>query len=269
MGIPTHSAVNRLVLIAFGFLMACSGPANSEPSLEQGAYSGQAAFSIVYDSFARFIYTENGEAKGLYVDIITEVLENRLGVPVEFIWQPWQRAQFSVKRGVADGMITLATPLRRRYSEATEAPVAISPVGLFTAADHPQLDQMKTISSIQDLGDYRILTYLGDGWAQQYLAGLAVDFDGKDVQAVFRKLEWGRGDVFPQIEDVTQHYISRLDYGDVIVQVPGVRLGHIEFRLMISKQSPFMALLPEIDSTLQHMWQDGTIEQMENKYGYE
>jgi len=262
--IPMRMRVNRLFLVAYvAVLLAVSGPAESELSPDSEV------LTIVYDSFARFIFTENGKAEGLYVDIITEALERRLDVPVEFIWQPWQRAQFSVERGDADAMITLVTPLRSRYSEAGEVPVAISPVGLFTAAGHPDLERMKQIRSLQDLAGYRILTYLGDGWAQQYLAGLSVDFDGKDFEAVFRKLEWGRGDVFLQIEDVTRHYISALGYEDVIVQVPGVVLGNVKFSLMISKQSPFVELLPRIDSTLREMWEDGTIKQIEEKYGYE
>ena len=251
---------NRLITAGFSVLIAIFGLSASASA------SDEARFSIVYDSFARFIYTEDGQPQGLYVDIMTEALENRLGVPVDFIRQPWQRAQFSVESGSEDAMITLATPERLAYAAASEEPVTESRIGLFTAADHPRLEQMKGITSLQELSDYRILTYLGDGWARQFLSGLTVDFDGKDLEAILTKLIWGRGDVFVQIEDVTRHYIAELEYSDAIVQVPGVRLGEIRFRLMISKASPFVSLLPRIDPTLREMRQDGTMARLAQKH---
>jgi polar amino acid transport system substrate-binding protein len=251
---------NRLITVGFSVLMAIFG------SSAIASASDEARFSIVYDSFARFIYTENGQPQGLYVDIMTEAIESRLGVPVDFIRQPWQRGEFSVENGSEDAMITLATPDRLAYAAASEEPVAESRIGLFTAADHPRFEEMKGITSLEELSDFRILTYLGDGWARQFLSGLDVDFDGKDLDAILKKLMWGRGDVFVQIEDVTRHYIAELEYSDEIVQVPGVRLGEIRFRLLISKASPFVSLLPRIDATLREMRQDGTMDQLKQKY---
>lgn len=231
-----------------------------------GSIAERPALSIVYDSFARFIHTEDGRARGLYVDIVSEALEKRLEVPVQFVAQPWQRAQFSVQEGLHDAMVTVATPDRLVYASAGEVPLAVSRIGLFTVRDHPELEQMKAIENLEDLGLYRILTYLGDGWAEEFLDGFAVDYDGRDFETVFRKLELGRGDVFPQIEDVTRHYIAELNREGLIVQVPGVELGNIEFRLMIGRQSPYLSLLPQIDAALREMQKDGTLERLEAEY---
>lgn len=224
--------------------------------------------SIVYDSYAEFIFTENGEAKGYFVDVLTEALVRRLGVPVKFVMQPWQRAQFSVEKGTEDAMVTVVTPARLLYASAGEVPIAVSAVAVFTAVNHPRFEDMKRIDSVEDLGDYRILTYLGDGWAKENLAGLGVDFGGKDLESVLRKLKWGRGDVFPQTEDVTLYYIDELGYESSIVPVPGVNLGHIQFHLMIGKDSPFLELLPKIDQTLREMKSDGFLERFKEPYKY-
>lgn len=226
------------------------------------------AFTIAYDSYAEFIFTENGEAKGYFVDVLTEALERRLGVPVKFVLQPWQRAQFSVEKGTKDAMVTVATPARLLYASASDVPIAVSAVGVFTAVDHPRFEQMKQIHAVEDLGDYRILTYLGDGWAKENLAGLDVDFGGKDLVSVFKKLQWGRGDVFPQTEDVTRHYVDELGYGAAIIRVPGVSLGHIQFHLMIGQSSPFLELLPQINQTLREMKSDGNLERLKAPYRY-
>lgn len=254
---------NRLLAPGFLMLLAISSPVLGASPREQQS------FSVVYDSFAQYIDMEDGQAEGLYVDVITEALEIRLDTPVEFIWQPWQRAQFSVQNGLVDAMITVATDARLDYSEAGNVPVALSRIRLFTVAGHPRFEQMKQITTVQDLRGYRILTYLGDGWARQFLSDLKVDYGSNDLESVFRKLVWGRGDIFPQIGEVARHYISELGYEDSIVEVPDVELGHVEFRLLISKQSPFVKMLPEIDAALQDMWQDGTMERFGEKYGHD
>jgi polar amino acid transport system substrate-binding protein len=254
---------NRLPVLGLPILIIAFGPVQAEQLPDRQS------FSVVYDSFAQFIDRGNGGATGLYVDIITEAVENRLNTPLEFIWQPWQRAQFSAKNGIVDAMITVATDARLDYSEAGNVPVALSRIRLFTTAGHPRFERMRKIETLQDLQNYRILTYLGDGWARQFLSELEVDYGSNDLENVFRKLAWGRGDIFPQIGDVTRHYISELDFEDTIVEVTGVELGHIEFRLMISKQSPFLKMLPDIDAALQDMWQDGTMERLAGKYGYD
>ncbi|TGN39227.1 transporter substrate-binding domain-containing protein [Marinobacter confluentis] len=123
---------DRLIMLALAaFLLSHAG------LMTAAAKPDQPALSIVYDSFARFIYTEDGQARGLYVDIMNEALGARLDVPVDFVWEPWQRAQFSVESGSSDAMITFSTPTRRAYADAGEVPVAFSPVGLFTVAGRP------------------------------------------------------------------------------------------------------------------------------------
>ena len=229
--------------------------------------SETATLSIVYDTFAPYIDNVNDKAEGLYVDVLTEALENRLGVPVRFEWQPWSRAQFSVEKGYADAMVTVVTPARLAYAETSKEPVAASETVLFTRADHPRFEQMKEIRSRRDLGDYRILTYLGDGWAKEFLSEFEVDFGARDFSHVLEKLERGRGDLFLQGRKVVQHYISELQQDVPIVQVPGVELDRIEFHLLIGKSSPFLPLLPRIDQVLREMRTDGTIEDIRKKHG--
>ncbi len=252
----------RLLVMVFLCLLTGPGVAGAESRDER-------SLIIAYDSFAQYIYTEYGRAAGLYVDVLTEAIEKRLGVPVEFVWEPWQRAQYSVEEGMADAMVTVVTPERLSYSKPADVPVIRSVVGAFTRTGHPRFKQMTNIDSIEDLQGFSVLTYLGDGWAEKALSDVEVDFDGRDIEAIFKKLEWGRGDLFPQTVAVTQHYIDSLNYEDAIVQVPGVNLGHLEFKLMIGKKSPYLDLLPEINKTLDDMNSDGSLARIKQSYGYD
>ncbi|MDI9246344.1 transporter substrate-binding domain-containing protein [Marinobacter sp. CHS3-4] len=224
------------------------------------------SLTIVYDSFAQFIHTKEDEPTGLFVDVLNEALEERMGVSVQFIWQPWQRAQYSVETGQADGMVTVATPERLDYSRAVDTPIAHSSVAVFTSKGHPRMPEIREIETVADLEGFQLLTYLGDGWAKEKLGDIDVDFGGKDIEAIFKKLRWGRGDLFLQSRDVTEYYIEELGYEDAIVRVPGVEFGHIEFHLMIGKASPFLPLLPELDKRLREMREDGTNHRLQQSY---
>lgn len=224
--------------------------------------------TIVYDSFANFIYTRDGQPRGLYVDILTEAVQRRLGTPVEFVWMPWQRAQHSVAEGKADAMVTLATPGRQAYAEASRVPVAVAKIAAFTRFDHPQFRQMRKIKSVKDLEDYQMLTYLGDGWAETNLAGQDVDYGANDLKTVLEKLTRGRGDLFLQVEGAARYYRDKLGYSDTVAQIPGVYLDRIKFRLLIGKGSPFLPLMSGIDEALKALNEDGTAMRIRKNYGY-
>ena len=51
-----------------------------------------------------FVFEENGEAKGIMVDIIREA-SRRIDLPVEFSLNPWPRAMTQIQTGEADAII--------------------------------------------------------------------------------------------------------------------------------------------------------------------
>ena len=226
----------------------------------------QDSFKVVYDDFEPFIWEEDGATQGLYVDILTELFEKRLGVAVEYKKYPWARAQLSVAEGQADGMVTLLNAARLEYAEATEVPFVESPLGVFTYQDHPRFEAMQRIETLDDLRDYRILTYLADGWATSELQDHDVEYDGHSFSHIFNMLIFRRGDVFPQAEEITQHNINRLRLEDQIVQVPNVVLDTLSFRLLIGKKSPFISLLPKIEEALREMQSDDVLNEFYNRY---
>ncbi|WP_197061167.1 substrate-binding periplasmic protein [Colwellia psychrerythraea] len=222
---------------------------------------------ISHAYFEPYIWSENGISKGIYVDILKEVFEQRMGMSIEFESFPWLRAQRRVQSGKSDGMITLYTPERAEYSSTGTVPIFIETMGLFTYANHPQLAQMKNIQSIDDIKEFQILTYFGDGVSIEKFPGFNVDYGASDLKSALKKLYLKRGDMLIQSKAVTLYNIKKLRLEKSIIQVPGIGFGVLKFKLCISKKSSFIDIIPVFDETLSTLRQDGTIQKIFEKYG--
>ena len=224
------------------------------------------AFTLAYDSFAPFIWAEDGAARGLYVDVLNEALAQRLNIPVEFEQVPWKRAQRSVRVGETDGMVTLPTTARLAYSQASSVALVKVCLGVFTRVGHPCLKAMEQMEKPADLMEFSVLTYLGDGWAENRLRGHEVEFGANDLRQVLRKLTFGRGDVFVQTVPTTLYVIEQMGLQGDVVRVPGVCLDRLAFRLLIGDQSSFQGRLPDINRALREMVEDGTMSAIRERY---
>ncbi len=222
---------------------------------------------ISHAYFEPYIWSENGISKGIYVDILKEVFEKRMGITIEFENFPWLRAQRRVQSGKSDGMITLYTPERAEYTSSGKVPIFIETMGLFTYVNHPRLEQMKNIQSIGDIREFQILTYFGDGVSIERFSGFDVDYGASDLKSVLKKLQLKRGDMLIQSKAVTLYNIKKLRLENSIIQVPGISFGVLEFKLCISKESPYIGIIPVFDETLSTLRQDGTIQKIFEKYG--
>lgn len=222
--------------------------------------------TIVHSFFEPFIWAENGKSKGVYVDVLTEALENRMGISVTFLELPWKRAQASVKRGIYDGFVTLETPERSEYSIACKVPVAVASMGVTTYVGHPRIEEMKRINQVTDLRDYRLIAYLGHGWAERYLKDYSIQFSGKDLATVLAMLDKHRGDMTVEPVEIVSYNIQKLDLKDRVQVVPGVSLSNLEFKLLISKMSRFTKHIDQLESVLLSMKEDGTFDEILNRY---
>ena len=223
-------------------------------------------FKLGYSEYKPFIWEENNRARGIYVDVLTEALENRLGIPVSFTPYPLKRLVQNVKKGVVDGFVDVSTKERLAYCSSGSVPVAVGMVGAFTYRNHPRIEDLADVDTLEELKGYSILTYLGDDWISDYLDGFTIDAEASDLAGVFRKLQYRRGDIILQIEQVAQYNINELGLQNEIVQVPNIALNPVFYQLLVSKKSSYTSILRRLDTVITAMINDGTIDAIYNKY---
>ncbi len=238
----------------WGLLLAASPQAVAVSSLNM----------VYFDDFAPYSWRdEEGKMRGLMVDVMDRVgLE--LGVQVHHEGYPWLRAQKLVRAGQADGFVTVPTRERRAYTRVVEAPVAFSPLTLFTQTGHPALARLNQARALSDLKAFTILDYIGNGWGKENLVGFKVHLTS-NVDNVFKLLAAGRGDLMITDPLVASFKLAQLGLAGTITEVP-LQLELTPLHLCIANSSPFAARVDELTRILARLRQSGELARMEARY---
>lgn len=221
---------------------------------------------VYFEQFEPFSWKENEQMRGIFIDVIDEALTNRLGISVTHEGYPWKRAQAMVQNGEADGMCTIITPERLAYAQGTTIPIITANFKMFTAANHPRLDQLQQVKTLQDLTAFKLVDVLGSGWAEQNLKDMDVHFVAS-YQQVFLLLESGRDDVAIRNDWQTRYMVKKLGFEGKIIALPQPMTPEAQpYSILIGKKSPFAAQIERLNAVLKQMEQDGTLQMIYNKY---
>ncbi|MCP5079618.1 MAG: hypothetical protein GY951_16390, partial [Psychromonas sp.] len=142
---------------------------------------------IAYTNFSPFIWEEDGEAKGIYVEVLKEALEKRMQIPLQFQSLPYKRILTQLETASIDGIVDVSTPELFTLAKHGKVPVAVGMVGAFTHKNNPKLASLNTLDSLAKLKTQRLLSYQNDEWAQHNLNGLNVDYGARNIPYALHK----------------------------------------------------------------------------------
>lgn len=218
---------------------------------------------VYHENYAPRSWDDHGKMKGIIIDIINEVLVNRMHLKVEHKGYPWLRAQLMVKNKLADAFVTVPTPERRAYTSISKQPVLKFEIFVATQPDNPKLEEIRKKSSLKEFQDIRIVDYLGNGWAKRALKGMKV-YWVPEISKVYPFLYSKKADVL-FVSDRGIFDMERFGYKDklLVLNKPIVTLP---FHLCIGKHSRLSAYQDEIDKNLKELWSQGFIKSVHQKY---
>ncbi|MBN2016523.1 MAG: transporter substrate-binding domain-containing protein [Candidatus Cloacimonetes bacterium] len=220
---------------------------------------------FTYLDYPPYCWTDaEGNAHGIYIDIINEVVRDRMGIPVVYQEHSWDVAQKLVQDGEADAFITVPTPERREYTEISNEPLVSDGCVLFTQKDNKRLEEIQKITNLPELKDFTLLDYTGSGWARQHLADFDVEWM-PGIKQVLIELANGKGDIFVQPPILTKYNIKELKLEDKLIEIPN-SLDEIHFYLCVGKNSSFVHILPEFDRIITEMKQNGSLQKIIDSY---
>ncbi|WP_019612871.1 substrate-binding periplasmic protein [Psychromonas ossibalaenae] len=217
-----------------------------------------------FDSYPPYSWNDGGVMKGILVEVAAEALNKRMGIDVVHQGFPWARAQQLVKHRRGDAFITVPTPERQEYtliSKETVLPVTFS---LLVHKENTQLKKIQQIRQLSELEPYKLISYLGNGWAKKNLGEMDI-YWVLTIERVLELMENNRYDVFVEATYAINSYIQRFDHHDKLLSIP-VPFEPVRFHLCIGKNSAYTHLLPEFDATIREMRRDGTLEKIYQKY---
>ncbi len=222
--------------------------------------------TINHGYFKPYVWAEEGEeSQGIYVDIIKEAVEVRMNIPIRFQSYPWKRAQMYVQNGKDDGFITVPTPERLEYSITNQIPIIVEKVAVFTYPSHPERYALEKVQTINDLKAYKIISYLGNGWAKKNLIAHEVDYGSQDLPMSFKKLIRKRGDIIVGSKVVTLYNLKKYNLTHKIIRT-AEKKNQVELKLLIGNKSEYSTILQQLDKILKEMENDGTRDKIMSKY---
>lgn len=225
--------------------------------------------SIAYpDYWPFFSRTENGTMAGIFYDIITTALRDRMDVPVQWDEFPWKRCQWNVRKGRSDAMITVPTAERLEYSSTHRHPFYNKTMNIFTYAGHPEIKQIRKIKTLEDLAGsgLKVITYAGNGWNDEHIRSLDIPVVESHMRkGIWNMLDHKRGDVIIEWPGGAWPDIYKLGLQDKIIQTD-IILESMPFHLLISKESPYIDRLDQFDKIISQMLQNGTIGKIVDRY---
>ncbi|WP_206074741.1 substrate-binding periplasmic protein [Pseudoalteromonas rubra] len=230
--------------------------------------AGQNSFKVVYyDAFPPYSFkTQDGQMTGILVDIVTEVLEKELGLKVVHEGYPWGRAQRMVFNGQADAFVSVPTSARLQYVSASEQPVFVGPINLFTYTTHPDMAALLRVSDTSALSAFNILDYIGNGWAEANLPQRAYKRRLlSNISSALQLLAKKRGDVVVTDRVVAHYFIAKHNLQDVVTELP-TTLDIVPFSLCISHQSPHLGVLEAFSKAVVRFRQQGGEQRILDKY---
>ncbi len=209
-------------------------------------------------------WEENKEMRGILIDIVNEAVRKRMGISVSHDGYPWKRAQYMVRKGEADALITNG-PLREEWAEHGNEVAFMFEQKLYAKAGGSKLDQLKKVKNLEDLRPFELIDERGGGWSKKNLIdnNFKVQLAG-DHETIYRMLARGRADANINSAHLARYIIKKLGLQEQIVEL--ATMESVPFHLVVGKKSPYTKVIPEFDETIRQMKKDGSLQKISDKY---
>ena len=253
----------RLPALALCLALCLGAPALA------GTAPAREPLRMAYLEFKPFHWRDgHGRMQGFFCEIVTEAVERRMGIPVHWVSMPWARCQASVREGKADAMLTVPTPERAEYAQASPEPFYLKQETVFTYAGHPRLEEIRGLARLEDLraAGFTVATYNENGWSKAHVEPLGIPVrTANSLESVWRMLALKRADLVVEWPPAAWPVIRSQGLESAIVQT-GAEMASLPFHLLVGRKSPLVGVLPEFSRTIRAMQEDGTMARILGAY---
>ncbi|MFC4258554.1 substrate-binding periplasmic protein [Marinobacter lacisalsi] len=162
---------------------------------------GQSELTFAFaENSPPYSFTHEEKADGLLPDLVQLVFSFIPDYTAESVVMPWPRAQYNVRLGFTDGLLTYPSKERKEYVIFSAMPLFTQDFGyLVYSADNPNKDLIETASSFADLSGLKVIVEKGSKWEENNIPDYLERVPGRDA-------------------DIRMHLLMRREAGDFLVQ---------------------------------------------------
>lgn len=223
------------------------------------------------DEFAPFSYEENGELKGIDIEILREV-EKIAGYTFDIKLVPWNRLLELTKQGRIDGSFSLFyNEERAKYSIFTKIPLHVSTFSLYTLKE-----KSEDFNKMEDLKGKRIGVnsgfYISKNFEDHAKSKYFILEESENIDKNIKLLVNNRIDLFMSNEYVLKTYIEENNLESSLVKVKNGLLQEVSGAYLVFSKNRQLEdkeiIIEKINKALEELRKNGTIERIEKKYNY-
>jgi len=223
------------------------------PGVSMGSSKLTFAFS---EESPPYSYAVGDKAVGLLPDLVRVAFSFIPGYTTEHSVVPWARAQYNVRHGLADGLLTFPSEARKEYAIFSEKPLFTHDYGyLVYSADNPNRGLIESATSFTDLSGLTVIVERGSRWEEDNIPGYLERVPGGDVKAMMRLLmQREAGDFLVQPAEDARFLAQELGYSEKlrIRKVDFIPNSQIPFHIGVSRQLPSaLDIINQVDSVMQ------------------
>ncbi|WP_396654113.1 substrate-binding periplasmic protein [Metapseudomonas otitidis] len=210
-----------------------------------------------YPVYPPVSWSDGQAVRGLAPQVVKRVLQE-LGYEMQVVvLGNWKRCLMDAASGRVDLVLAYRTGERQQYLAFAEAPVLREEVALFYNRHKPL-----AVKHLADLAGYRGGLLFGESYGTEF--DRFVTRQGRieyvsDSRQNFGKLIRQRIDFIPYERRTGRLFVAGMPGGEAIVDAPEP-LAVDSLRLAVSRRSPLLARLDDIDRILQTLQADGSLQ---------
>ncbi|MDR9425158.1 MAG: transporter substrate-binding domain-containing protein [Marinobacter sp.] len=201
-----------------------------------------------------FIHDE--KADGLLPDLVQLVFRFIPDYTAESVVVPWSRAQYNVRLGYTDGLLTYPSKERQKYAIFSARPLFTQDYGyLVYSAHNPNKDLIETASSFADLSSLKVIVEQGSKWEEDNIPDYLERVPGRDADIRMHLLMLRQaGDFMVQPAEDAQFIARKFGYSEnlKVRKVDFIPNSRIPFHLGVSRERlPAQDVINQVDQVMQ------------------
>lgn len=253
-----------LLLLATGGCQSGSKPSATVPQQPSTPAATDATVAIACEIFPPFSYQEDGQVKGIFIDLVREAFR-RSGTPITITAYPWARAIAMLENGETDALCTIYKSAQRETFADFSQAVVPDIQSLFVRREA----EFRFDGSLESLRGRTIGTVEGYSYGETFdeafkngtLRSEPVNLIDRNVE----KLLDGRIDMFVEGKYVALYTMKKMGVAERVRELePDVR--RTQLYLAFSKKRNRVALLTQFNEALDSMKKDGTYQKIIDRY---
>ena len=221
--------------------------------------------------FPPYIYiNDEGQKTGIVYEILTTIFST-MQQDLKYELFPWKRAQKMVDAGMADALMTIPTKERLAFLVASE-PIITLDFTVHYHNDNPKWAKILAVKNIEELKNFQLIDYQGDGWAEENLKGQQVIWAPSYSSAV-GMLALNRADIFLDdilsikshvkkqiaIQPTLKEKLLKIKHGEKVIYT-------VPLCLLIRRDSQYLGLINKFNQALNTIKENGEYQKIINKY---